>query len=199
MKAVLDPCCGTRMMWFDHADPRALFGDRRCETITVTDRSHRDDGTRVLRIERVPGATLPAPPPRHNLLAALRASAEQLCRCTDLEGLLGQTLDCLELRFDIGPFGLGLLFGCRNRIDPAGRKAESGHRDKSAAQHIRDGHGVISPQDAGCERRAQAQIVFCIVDIAHRFAGSSVAGRSCALARLIFAARLQGSVNNGRG
>ena len=51
VKAVLDPCCGTRMMWFDHADPRALFGDRRCETITVTDRSHRDDGTRVLRIE----------------------------------------------------------------------------------------------------------------------------------------------------
>ena len=51
MKAVLDPCCGTRMMWLDHADPRALFGDRRCETITVTDRSHRDDGTRVLRIE----------------------------------------------------------------------------------------------------------------------------------------------------
>ena len=51
MKAVLDPCCGSRMMWFDRADPRALFGDRRCETITVTDRSHRDDGTRVLRIE----------------------------------------------------------------------------------------------------------------------------------------------------
>ena len=51
MKTMLDPCCGTRMMWFDHADPRALFGDRRCETITVTDRSHRDDGTRVLRIE----------------------------------------------------------------------------------------------------------------------------------------------------
>ena len=51
MKAVLDPCCGSRMMWFDKADPRALFGDRRCETITVTDRSHRDDGTRVLRIE----------------------------------------------------------------------------------------------------------------------------------------------------
>ena len=51
MKTVLDPCCGGRAMWFDKADPRALFGDRRCETITVTDRSHRDDGTRVLRIE----------------------------------------------------------------------------------------------------------------------------------------------------
>ena len=48
---VLDPCCGSRMMWFDKADPRAIFGDRRNETITVTDRSHREDGTRTLTIE----------------------------------------------------------------------------------------------------------------------------------------------------
>lgn len=48
---VLDPCCGSRMMWFDlqHAD--VLFGDQRAETVTVTDRSHRADGTRTLRIE----------------------------------------------------------------------------------------------------------------------------------------------------
>ena len=39
------------MMWFDKADARAIFGDQRCETITVTDRSHREDGTRTLRIE----------------------------------------------------------------------------------------------------------------------------------------------------
>ncbi len=48
---VLDPCCGSRMMWFDKADPRATFGDRRRETITVTDRTHREDGTRTLQIE----------------------------------------------------------------------------------------------------------------------------------------------------
>lgn len=46
----LDPCCGSRMMWFDPADQRCLFGDLRAETITVTDRSHREDGTRVLSI-----------------------------------------------------------------------------------------------------------------------------------------------------
>lgn len=38
-------------MWFDKTDSRAIFGDLRSEVITVTDRSHRDDGTRVLRIE----------------------------------------------------------------------------------------------------------------------------------------------------
>ncbi len=51
MSAVLDPCCGSRMMWFDKHDARAVFGDQRSETITVTDRSHRADGTRTLRIE----------------------------------------------------------------------------------------------------------------------------------------------------
>lgn len=29
---VLDACCGPRMMWFDKADPRALFVDKRRET-----------------------------------------------------------------------------------------------------------------------------------------------------------------------
>ncbi|WP_441280625.1 class I SAM-dependent methyltransferase [Tardiphaga sp. 862_B3_N1_1] len=47
----LDVCCGTRMMWFNRQDPRAIFGDQRSETITVTDRSHRDDGTRSLVID----------------------------------------------------------------------------------------------------------------------------------------------------
>jgi SAM-dependent methyltransferase len=48
---VLDPCCGSRMFWFDKADQRVLFGDQRSETIVVTDRSHREDGTRTLHIE----------------------------------------------------------------------------------------------------------------------------------------------------
>jgi hypothetical protein len=40
------------MWWFDHADTRALFGDRRRETLTVKDTSHgREDGRRVLRID----------------------------------------------------------------------------------------------------------------------------------------------------
>ncbi len=48
--SVLDPCCGSRMMWFDPTDQRGLFGDQRHETITVIDRTHRADGTRVLSI-----------------------------------------------------------------------------------------------------------------------------------------------------
>lgn len=49
---VLDPCCGTRMMWFDKMDQRVLFGDQRRETVTVTDNSRGNaSGTRTLHIE----------------------------------------------------------------------------------------------------------------------------------------------------
>lgn len=50
-KPVLDACCGSRMMWFDKQNPAAIFADIRHETLTVTDRTHREDGTRTLRIE----------------------------------------------------------------------------------------------------------------------------------------------------
>lgn len=48
---VLDPASGSRMMWFDRGHPDVVFGDRRSETLTVTDRSHgRQDGTRTLTV-----------------------------------------------------------------------------------------------------------------------------------------------------
>lgn len=52
MPRVLDPCCGSRMMWLDKQHPDVVFGDLRSETLTVTDRSHGNaSGTRTLRIE----------------------------------------------------------------------------------------------------------------------------------------------------
>ena len=49
---VLDPCCGSRMFWFDRGHFDVVFGDQRSETIVVTDRSHGDlNGTRTLTIE----------------------------------------------------------------------------------------------------------------------------------------------------
>ena len=33
---VLDACCGGRMMWFDKADPRCLYVDKRSETVSRT-------------------------------------------------------------------------------------------------------------------------------------------------------------------
>lgn len=49
---ILDPCCGSRMMWFDRANPNVAFGDQRRETLSLTDRSHgQEEGTRTLCIE----------------------------------------------------------------------------------------------------------------------------------------------------
>ena len=51
-KTILDPCSGSRMMWFDTNNPAVVFGDIRSESITVTDRSHgKQDGTRTIHIE----------------------------------------------------------------------------------------------------------------------------------------------------
>jgi SAM-dependent methyltransferase len=51
-KRVLDPCCGSRMMWLDRKNPSAVFGDCRSEKIIVTDRSKGNtSGVRELTIE----------------------------------------------------------------------------------------------------------------------------------------------------
>ena len=52
VKLMLDPCCGSRMMWFDSVNPDVCFGDMRNETHVLTDRSHgKLDGTRTIVIE----------------------------------------------------------------------------------------------------------------------------------------------------
>jgi SAM-dependent methyltransferase len=49
---ILDPCCGTKMMWLDKQNPNVVFGDARSETITLTDNNRGgQDGKRVLQIE----------------------------------------------------------------------------------------------------------------------------------------------------
>ncbi|MFA6292560.1 MAG: SAM-dependent methyltransferase [Victivallales bacterium] len=50
-KKILDACCGGRMMWFNRGHQEVLFGDKRSETLTMTDRSHGcTDGTRMLHV-----------------------------------------------------------------------------------------------------------------------------------------------------
>lgn len=48
MKPVLDPCCGSRMFWFDRADGRVIFGDIRRETHELTDRSSRGGSRKLI-------------------------------------------------------------------------------------------------------------------------------------------------------
>lgn len=41
MRPVLDPCSGSRMMWFDKSDQRCLFGDERIESHSLKDRQYQ--------------------------------------------------------------------------------------------------------------------------------------------------------------
>lgn len=47
---VLDVACGSRMFWFDRADPRAVFVDKRRETHVLPDKSSAG-GSRTLVVD----------------------------------------------------------------------------------------------------------------------------------------------------
>jgi len=95
---------------------------------------------RVLDIEQVPGATLPPPTPPCNLLAALRASAERLCVCSDLDGVLAELLACLDSCFDIRHAMVLML-------DESGKHlytvASRGYPESGVGSEIALGDGVI--------------------------------------------------------
>ena len=95
---------------------------------------------RVLDIERVPGETLPAPPARQNLLAALRACAEAMHGHCDLEALLTGVLACLETQFDIRHAMVLLLDAAAGRLYTV---ASRGYEASGAGAEIALGDGVI--------------------------------------------------------
>ena len=98
------------------------------------------DVFRVRLLEQVPGRTMPAPPPRRNLLSALRVASERIRPEGDLGQLLGAALDCLDAEFDIG-HSMALLY------DDAGQRlytlASRGYADSGVGSEIALGDGVI--------------------------------------------------------
>jgi len=98
------------------------------------------DVYRVLDIERVPGRTLDVKPDRRNLLASLRACAEQTCSHADLEGLLHGVLDCLETQFDIHHAMVLMLDASAGRLYTV---ASRGYEASGAGAEIALGEGVI--------------------------------------------------------
>lgn len=55
-KIVLDPCCGTRMMWLDKNNPLTVFGDKRRETLTMTDRTLHIEPDELMDFRALPFA-----------------------------------------------------------------------------------------------------------------------------------------------
>lgn len=108
---------------------------------------------RVLVIEQVPGATRPPSAPRRSLLAALRACADSLCNCTDLEDLLAHLFTGLSEHFAI-EHAMVLM------LDEAGERlytiASHGYPQSGVGSEIGIGDGVI-----GVAARERTPIRIC--------------------------------------
>lgn len=98
------------------------------------------DVFRVEAIDEVPGETLPAPAPRRSLLAGLRQWSERAALCTDLDGLLAETLDALDQRFGIRHAMILMLDASRARLYTV---ASFGYPDSGVGSEIELGNGVI--------------------------------------------------------
>lgn len=98
------------------------------------------DVYRVHAIERVPGATLPAPPDRQNWLSALRACITRMSACADLESLLAETLSCLDQYFNIHHTMMLMAGAPGDRLYTV---ASRGYEASGVGSEIPIGQGVI--------------------------------------------------------
>lgn len=95
---------------------------------------------RVHAIEPVPGRPLPPPPPRVNLLSAMRRTSERLSACTDLDALLEEMLGALDEYFAIGHAMVLMLDAPRQALYTV---ASRGYARSGVGSEIPVGAGVI--------------------------------------------------------
>lgn len=116
---------------------------------------------RVLNIESVPGMELPSPPPRRNLLSALRVCAERLTQCGDLAKLLDNALTCLRDLFGIHHAMALMLDGSGQRLYTV---ASRGYEQSGVGSEIAIGCGVIG---VAAEQRTPIRIMHMTADYSY--------------------------------
>ena len=119
------------------------------------------DVYRVEEIERLPGPVLPPPPPRRNLLSAVRTCAQRISAVTDLEALFEATLEALRSQFGI-EHALLLMFDARGKR--LYTVASMGYADSGVGSEIPVGHGVIG---VAARERAPIRIGHATADYAY--------------------------------
>lgn len=93
----------------------------------------------VVEVEAVPGATLPARPPRRSMLSALRVAAESMCAAKALDELLDRTLEVLDTQLEIHHSMLLMLDTSGHLYTVASR----GYAASGVGSEIALGQGVI--------------------------------------------------------
>ena len=97
------------------------------------------DVFRVHQVVQVASPSLP-PPARRNLLPALRSAVQRLACCTDLEGLVADTLDTLGSGFGISHAMVLMADGAQERLYTVG---SCGYGESGVGSEIPFGQGVI--------------------------------------------------------
>jgi adenylate cyclase len=95
---------------------------------------------RVLAITPLPGEPLPGPAPRRGAVSALRACIQRLSGCTDLAGLLDETLIGLEQHFDIRHAMVLMLNETGDRLYTV---ASRGYAESGVGSEIALGEGIV--------------------------------------------------------
>lgn len=107
------------------------------------------DVYRVLEIAAVPGNPLPLPPPRRNILSALRSCVDRLAQSADLGRLLDEVLAGIESELEIRHTMILMLDGSGRRLYTV---ASRGYPLSGIGSEIAVGCGVIGV--AAAERTA---------------------------------------------
>ncbi|HET9581106.1 MAG TPA: GAF domain-containing protein [Usitatibacter sp.] len=94
----------------------------------------------VESIERLPGEALPPPPPRRNLLSAVRACTQRIAAATDLSALFDTALEALRASFGIEHASILMHDARGSRLYTV---ASMGYADSGVGSEIPLGHGVI--------------------------------------------------------
>jgi adenylate cyclase len=105
------------------------------------------DVFRVHDIQQVPGESMPMPPPPRNLLSALRNASVRLSACADLDGLLSETLACLQQQFGIDHTMILMLDQPGERLYTV---ASHGYETSGIGSEIPMGQGVIGVAAREC-------------------------------------------------
>jgi adenylate cyclase len=105
------------------------------------------DVFRVHDIQQVPGESMPMPPPPRNLLSVLRNASVRLSACADLDGLLSETLACLQQQFGIDHTMILMLDQPGERLYTV---ASRGYETSGIGSEIPMGQGVIGVAAREC-------------------------------------------------
>jgi adenylate cyclase len=99
-------------------------------------------GADLFRVHQVVQVATPSvpPPPRRNLLPAVRGAVQRLACCADLEGLVADTLDALRTGFAISHAMVLVADSARQRLYTVG---SYGYGESGVGSEIPFGQGVI--------------------------------------------------------